>query len=283
MDDINTQGFFFKTQVAEVDCSNSYIRLLDRYKDVCDTNLDHKCELEYLLLRAGFFDLPLVNLFEFKICLNHYESLSSIPRRNNCNICKFVFGERKKARVNGLRHVSKLIAFCLWSDHHVSTYNKTICATCRLQLEKIYNKNDNNMKCEKLFEWLYNPINLFTPDKFHDTYDNSYCQSHAASEEEEIFFTSLKTHGYNGRVEKTESYLRLQHRGQKKFIPDLTRSRFNEAGHQAKVNGYGTIVETGRSPTIRFTNNQVNHFIEYILSPHITSNARRLDSLDPRL
>ncbi|CAF4092870.1 unnamed protein product [Rotaria magnacalcarata] len=67
------------------------------------------------------------------------------------------------------------------------------------------------------------------------------------------------------------------------FIPDLTRSRFNEARHQAKVNGYGTIVETGRSPTIRFTNNQVNHFIEYILSPHITSNARRLDSLDPRL
>jgi hypothetical protein len=35
--------------------------------------------------------------------------------------------------------------------------------------------------------------------------------------------------------------------------------------------GRGAIVSTERSPTIRYTDTQVDHFIEYILSPHITT------------
>jgi hypothetical protein len=73
------------------------------------------------------------------------------------------------------------------------------------------------------------------------------------------------------------------------YIPDFTLWKFNEARRQAKVNGTikilfhniclsfficqgrGTVVEYERSPAIRFTTNQVDHFIEYILSPHITN------------
>jgi hypothetical protein len=53
------------------------------------------------------------------------------------------------------------------------------------------------------------------------------------------------------------------------FIPDLTLYRFNMARRHADFEGKGAIVHDARQPTIRYEDYQLEHFIEFIISPHI--------------
>ncbi|CAF3164861.1 unnamed protein product, partial [Rotaria sp. Silwood2] len=204
-----------------IECNDNYISLRDLYEAACYTSPDYNCKLEYILLRAGFFDLSPVNLFEFHICSNHYELLTSVTRRQNCNICKLVFGQNRKSSTGGLRTVSKLIAMGLWSDHHLSTYDKTICATCRLKLEKQYNNDDIRKKCENIFKWLHDPMIVFTPEKTETTYNSSYYASSGLSDKKESFSHWLKEHGFNGRVQKTLSYDNLQYHSKTNLLNQI--------------------------------------------------------------
>ncbi|CAF1219802.1 unnamed protein product [Didymodactylos carnosus] len=56
-----------------------------------------------------------------------------------------------------------------------------------------------------------------------------------------------------------------------KFIPDLTPYRFTKAGEQADYFGKGTVVDTSRQPTVRYTDEQVAHFVQFISSPHVST------------
>ena len=52
------------------------------------------------------------------------------------------------------------------------------------------------------------------------------------------------------------------------FIPGLTGSRFNAARQHADFIGKRVIVDDTRTPAIRYEDCQLEHFIEFIVSPH---------------
>jgi hypothetical protein len=53
------------------------------------------------------------------------------------------------------------------------------------------------------------------------------------------------------------------------FIPGLTAYRFSMARRHAEWVGKGVIVDDTRTPTIRYDDYQLEHFVEFIVSPHI--------------
>ncbi|CAF3157820.1 unnamed protein product, partial [Rotaria sp. Silwood2] len=53
------------------------------------------------------------------------------------------------------------------------------------------------------------------------------------------------------------------------FIPNLTEYRYYRARRYAKSTGKGVVVDDTRTPTIRYEDYQLEHFIEFIVSPHI--------------
>jgi hypothetical protein len=53
------------------------------------------------------------------------------------------------------------------------------------------------------------------------------------------------------------------------FIPQLTPYRFNMARRHARFLGKGTVFDDTHTPTIRYDDYQLKHFIEFIVSPHI--------------
>ncbi|CAF4417978.1 unnamed protein product [Rotaria magnacalcarata] len=53
------------------------------------------------------------------------------------------------------------------------------------------------------------------------------------------------------------------------FIPNLTEYRYYRARRYAKSIGKGVVVDDTRTATIRYDDYQLEHFIEFIVSPHI--------------
>ena len=53
------------------------------------------------------------------------------------------------------------------------------------------------------------------------------------------------------------------------FIPDLSLYRFKMARRHADFVGKGVVVDDTRAPIIRYDDYQLEHFIEFIVSPHI--------------
>lgn len=54
-----------------------------------------------------------------------------------------------------------------------------------------------------------------------------------------------------------------------KFIPGITEYRFQMARRHADLEGKGSVVISNRGPSVRYTDFQVEHFIEFIVSAHI--------------
>ena len=55
------------------------------------------------------------------------------------------------------------------------------------------------------------------------------------------------------------------------FICDLTPWRFKEARLHANLEGKGRVIDTSRPPTVRYTDEQVAHFVQFITSPHVST------------
>ena len=53
------------------------------------------------------------------------------------------------------------------------------------------------------------------------------------------------------------------------FIPDLSLYRFKMARRHADLVGRGVLIDDARAPTVRYDDYQLEHFIEFIASPHI--------------
>ena len=94
--------------------------------------------LEYLLYRAGFFDLEHKNLCRYKICGNHYKYLTTSDRKENCKLCKAI-RQRPTASTSYLRPVTKSMALQVWQKgrpaHTWTVYGKATCASCRSYFE----------------------------------------------------------------------------------------------------------------------------------------------------
>jgi len=56
-----------------------------------------------------------------------------------------------------------------------------------------------------------------------------------------------------------------------KFIPDLTDWRFKQARAHADSAGKGSVVDTSRQPTVRYRDEQIAHFVQFITSPHVST------------
>ncbi|CAF5032913.1 unnamed protein product, partial [Rotaria sp. Silwood1] len=52
-----------------------------------------------------------------------------------------------------------------------------------------------------------------------------------------------------------------------KFIPDLTPWRFKQARAHADSEGKGSVVDASRQPIVRYTDEQIAHFVQFITSP----------------
>jgi hypothetical protein len=61
------------------------------------------------------------------------------------------------------------------------------------------------------------------------------------------------------------TYKRIQH-----YIPGLTEYRFKMARHHALRHGRGAEVPSTKSPRLRIELTQLDHFLAYITSPHVT-------------
>jgi len=120
---------------------------------------------------------------------------------------------------SGLRTVSKLIAVGLWTDYGFSTYDKTICSTCRVKLEKKYVNQEMHEKTQRVLEWLYDATILYTPQSTPTTNDISYnVGSEILSEKKQSFSRWMKDHFFDGRIERTTSYHRLHGRSKMKYV-----------------------------------------------------------------
>lgn len=56
-----------------------------------------------------------------------------------------------------------------------------------------------------------------------------------------------------------------------RFIPDLSRWCFTKAREHADFERKGAVVDTSREPAVRYKDEQIAHFVEFITSPHIST------------
>ena len=90
--------------------------------------------LEYLLFRAGFFNLEKKNLCRFSICEHHLQYLTAADRQDNCKVCKPI-RQRSTSATSYLQFVSKSMALQIWHlgypIHTWVVYGRAICTSCR--------------------------------------------------------------------------------------------------------------------------------------------------------
>jgi len=116
---------------------------------------DFKCQLEYLLFRAGLFHLQPTNINNHHICTNHLDHfLSASEKVKRCSSCVPI-RDRRSASVSGLRRACKAVALGIWEEgrphHSWVLFGRLICATCRLLFEEKYSNDAMRKKCDELF------------------------------------------------------------------------------------------------------------------------------------
>jgi hypothetical protein len=179
--------------------------------------------LEYILLRSALYDLPPINLKEYKICDVHYNHLITRTRRDFCKTCKTIFG-RKSCSTFHLSRISRTIAYGIWQDYQLSLFDQFMCGGCRKKLEKKYVTKDLYEKTEALFSWLYDDFTLYTPSTISSSSHSMYNHN----EEEEIkldkkqdFKKFLLNNGFNGRVQMTNNYHQMKYKSQQNFLRQI--------------------------------------------------------------
>ena len=176
-----------------------------------------KSELEYLLLRCAYYDLPPTNLYFRHICDEHYDFLIRRIRNDNCKICTEVFGYKFRSS-SDLRRIPRTIAFGLWIEYQLSLFEEFMCGGCRKKLEKKYLTDDVRKESENSLSWLYDGLTIYTPSPTtsspHSVYqidDELVLRSHDLKE-------FLRSHGFYGRVQTAISYSQLKPKSQQNFL-----------------------------------------------------------------
>ncbi|CAF4667897.1 unnamed protein product, partial [Didymodactylos carnosus] len=73
----------FSSTIPSIVCGGELLNLRKLFESSFDTGQEGENELEYLLLRAGLFDLQPMNLFHFHICSDHHQWLREQPKKNH--------------------------------------------------------------------------------------------------------------------------------------------------------------------------------------------------------
>ncbi|CAF4582974.1 unnamed protein product [Rotaria sp. Silwood2] len=209
----------FQIKVNKVSCKGSRRNLKDLLTPFSANNFEWKSELEYLLLRAAYYDIPRMNLHGHTICDAHHQFLLQKFRRDHCNLCKTVFGCNINS-THDLRRISRSIAFGIWQDHQLSIFDQTMCGCCRKKLEKQYYHKEIIEKSENIFSWLYDEYTIYTPSiassspysiyEFNEDPDIQFYQR-------DSFRQFVKVNGYQESVQTTNSYHKMIQKKQQDF------------------------------------------------------------------
>ncbi|CAF4790833.1 unnamed protein product [Rotaria magnacalcarata] len=214
--------------------------------------------MESLLLQYGQFDLLACNVEEFYVCQNHSDLI--IPSRfKNCCLCK-PFG-RSESSKSGLRIISKLYSFAAWKENSIRlSFGRKMCAQSRNHVDKSYITKEIREGRDELFQWLYDQISLT-----NGNLDKNL----------RLILTSL-VEAYNAAYHWTVRQKILSIMANDltfstilMFIPNLTEYRYYRAHRYAKSIGKDVVVDDTRTSTVRYEDYQLEHFIEFIVSPHI--------------
>lgn len=111
--------------------------------------------LEYLLFKGAVFNLHPVNIYEKKICFNHFKHLSSDSENTGrCKICKLICNKEKE-HANAVRRVSKQLALAIWEYGYPQKiwafYDQLICDSCRKYITNNYLTDEIRSKREHIF------------------------------------------------------------------------------------------------------------------------------------
>jgi hypothetical protein len=146
-----------------------------------------KCQLEYLLFRAGFFFLQPTNISHHHICSNHLKCLlSTTEKSRRCKLCVPIRNQ-SSAGQSGLRRVSKTVALGIWEEGQPSyswvVFDCLACVNCRRFFERKHLNDSMRQKSDQLFgecwlesvssldffyfiDWLYDCHVVHTPTVF---------------------------------------------------------------------------------------------------------------------
>ena len=114
-----------------------------------------KCQLEYLLFRAGFFFLQPTNISHHHICSNHLNCLMSVAEKSRrCKLCVPIRNQ-SSAGQSGLRRVSKTVALGIWEDGQPNyswvVFDCLACVNCRRFFERKHLNDSTRQKSDQLF------------------------------------------------------------------------------------------------------------------------------------
>ncbi|CAF1536049.1 unnamed protein product, partial [Rotaria sordida] len=122
--------------------------------------------LEYLLFRAGFFNLEKKNLCEFTICDHHFKYLTAANPQDNCKVCKVV-RQRPTIGTSSLRLVLKSMALRIWEagqpNNTWAFFDQFICCSCRHYFQEPDDVKDSISKSETIFDWIYDQDIVYLP------------------------------------------------------------------------------------------------------------------------
>lgn len=118
-------------------------------------NKGFKCQLEYLLFRAGFFSLQPTNINHHHICSNHLKRLlTTVEKSQRCSVCVPI-RNRLSADRSGLRRISKAVALGIWEEGQPNyswvVFERLACYRCRRFFEEKYLNDAMQKKSDELF------------------------------------------------------------------------------------------------------------------------------------
>ncbi|CAF1431946.1 unnamed protein product [Didymodactylos carnosus] len=210
---------FFSSTIPSIVCGGELLNLRKLFESSFDTGQEGENELEYLLLRAGLFDLQPMNLFHFHICSDHHQWLREQPKKNHYDVCKTTIVRKTTASTYGLRRISKTSALSIWKHHKLPLYDAPICDGCHKTLERDL-ASEIREESGKLLNWLYDQMTLHTPSTtMSDSQQSSYQQSGESLlkfQQKQDLKEWLVDNGFEGRVQMAKSYNNLEVKSQMK-------------------------------------------------------------------
>jgi hypothetical protein len=152
--DVVSHGSFLRTFYLQIVCDGSRTDLSELLSLATGTK-DFKCQLEYLLFRAGFFFLQPTNINRQHICSNHLKHLMPMSEKSmRCKLCVPIRNQ-PSAGQSGMRRVSKALALGIWEEGHPNhswvVFENLVCINCRRFFEKKYLNDAMRQKSDALF------------------------------------------------------------------------------------------------------------------------------------
>ncbi|CAM4958230.1 unnamed protein product [Rotaria socialis] len=213
----------FSIKVNDISCEGIRQNLKPLLTSASANDFECKSELEFLLLRVAYDDLPHMNLYGHTICDAHYNYLTKRFPRTACNVCKTIFNYDSNSK-NDLRRITRIIAYGIWQEHQLSVFDETMCGGCPKKLQKKYLTKDIIEESGNILSWLYDDNTYFTPSTISSTGHSVYQSNDDLDlqcDRKHHFKEFLVNNGFQGRVQMTESYGNMLRKSRQNFLRQI--------------------------------------------------------------